>query len=896
MDTEQNSVRRMNPSHWLPLSFLAISMLGIVLPLRAQSPDPKQDFLLIVPHTHWEGAVFKTREEYLQIGLPHIMKVLSLLQRYPQYRYVLDQMAYVRPFLERYPAEVATFKKMLNEHRLEIAGGTVVMEDENVPSGESIAHQFLLSKWFFRDRLGYEVRAGWGLDTFGHNAQMPQILKLAEMNSYWFSRGVAGSQTPAEVTWQGIDGTTVPGHWLPTGYSPLDEHPPSFQNFEATIRSNFDALTPFSNGPGRVLFAGADVSDPDETLPLNVDQWNRTKSEPFSIQLGTPSDFESLRVNPSGRPVIVGDLNPVFQGVYSTRIELKRWMRDMERTLTSAEKASVLAGRTSTADRETIERAWEPVLFNQTHDLSSGVMLDHVYEDTLAGYRFSKRLGDEILASDLDALLSKVDTQGPGAPLAVFNFLGWDRSDYVEAEVGFSQPKVSGIELEDASGKAVPVQVLTSHSNGGDGGLSTATIAFIARDVPAMGYTIYHVIPVLPGAAPEAASHSSAEESASRGRYSATNRDDFGSMENEFYKATVNLWTGEITSLVLKRNRWEVLSKPGNIVAREEDRGDFWELYGTLAADRWTTEKRPIGLPRPEATEWSNNYVGGGGEVKPGPVVTQFSSSHPFGRNQFDTTIRMYPGIQRIDIHTEIVNMEPSVRYRVLFPTTIHDGTNTQEIAFGAVERALHQEFPAQNWADYSSGGRGLAVLNRGLPGNNVTDDTMMVSLLRSTRLEVYGADDSGFDPAKASESDTALELGKRIAHDYALVPHVGSWQDAQIFRAGLEFNNPLVARNIDSHAGAMPKQWGLLEISTPDVVVSALKPSRDSEIALRVYEAAGHSVQHAEVHFALPLTSAREANLIEDPGRELKSQGNTISFDLHPYEIKTFRLRFAAR
>jgi alpha-mannosidase len=894
MNTEQRSVRRMSPFRWLPLTFLAISMLGIASPLRAQSPDPKQDFLLIVPHTHWEGAVFKNREEYLQIGLPHIMKALSLLQRYPQYHYVLDQMAYVRPFLERYPNEVSTFKKMLDEHRLEIVGGTVVMEDENVPSGESIAHQFLLSKWFFRDRLGYEVRTGWGLDTFGHNAQMPQILKLANMNSYWFSRGVPSPQMPAEVIWQGIDGTTIPAHWLPTGYSPFDEHLPSFQSFETTIRSSFDALTPFSRGPGRVLFAGADVSDPDETLPLNVDQWNRTKSEPFSIQLGTPSDFESLRGKPSDRPVIVGDLNPVFQGVYSTRIELKRWMRDMERTLTSAEKASVLAGRTSTSDREAIERAWEPVLFNQTHDLSSGVMLDHVYEDTLAGYRFSKRLGDEILKSDLDALLSKVDTQCPGAPLAVFNFLGWDRSDYVEAEVGFSQPKVSGIELEDASGKAVPVQVLTSHSNGGDGGLSTATIAFIAHDVPAMGYAIYRVVPVLSGAASQEASRSNGEESASRGQYSATNRDDFGSMENEFYKATVNLWTGEITSLVLKRNHWEVLSKPGNIVAREEDRGDFWELDGTLASDRWTTEKRPIGLPRPDATQWSNNYIGGGADVKPGPVVTQFSSSHPFGKNQFDTTIRMYPGIQRIDIHTEIVNMEPSVRYRVLFPTTIHDGTNTQEIAFGAVERPLHQEFPAQNWADYSSEGRGLAVLNRGLPGNNVTDDTMMVSLLRSTRLEVYGADDSGFDPAKASESDTALELGKRIAHDYALVPHVGSWQEAQIFCAGLEFNNPLVARNIDAHAGAMPKRWGLLEISTPDVVVSALKPSRDGEIALRVYEAAGHSVRHAEVHFAFPLASAREANLIEDPGRELQSKGNTISFDLHPYEIKTVRLRFA--
>jgi alpha-mannosidase len=863
--------------------------------MRAQSPPTKPDTLIIVPHTHWEGAVFRTREEYLQIGLPHILKALSLMQRYPEYHYVLDQMAYVRPFLERYPDEVATFKKMLDEHRLEIAGGTVVMEDENVPSGESIAHQFLLSKWYFRDRLGYEVQTGWGLDTFGHNAQMPQILALAGMKSYWFQRGVSNPQTPVEVMWQGIDGTMIPGHWLATGYGPFDERLPTFRDFEGAIRSSFNALTPFWHGPGRVLFAGGDVTDPDETLPVYVNQWNQNRAEPFSIQLGTPSDFEALRAQfPYQRPVIVGDLNPLFQGVYSTRIELKRWMRDMERTLTSAEKASVMTGRTSTLDREAIERAWDPVLFNQTHDLSSGVMLDHVYEDVLAGYRFSRRLGEEILGSDLDALLAKVDTRGPGTPLAIFNFLGWERSDYVEAEVGFSWPKVLGIELRDAAGKQVPVQVLRSHSNGGDGGLSTATIAFIAQNVPAMGYAVYRVVPVLEDAPAKAAAGS--EGSAPPiDLPPSTARDDFGSMENEFYKVTVNLWTGEMTSLLLKKNQWEVLSQPGNIVAREEDRGDFWELYGTLSGDRFTTEKRPIGLPRPNATQWSNDYIGGGAGVSPGPVVTEFSSSHPFGKNQFETRVRIYPGIQRIDIHTEIVNAEPFVRYRVLFPTTIHDGKNTHEIAFGAVERPLHQEFPAQNWADYSAGGRGLTILNRGLPGNNVTDDTMMVSLLRSTRLQVYGADDSGFDPAKASDSDTALELGKRISHDYALVPHEGSWQDAQVYRAGLEFNNPLVARSVDAHAGSMPQLWGLLSVSAPNAVVSTLKPSRDGEVALRIYEAGGQAVSRAEIHFTLPLASAKEANLIEDPGKPLEIRGNTISFDLRPYQIRTFRLRFAA-
>ena len=42
-------------------------------------------------------------------------------------------------------------------------------------------------------------------------------------------------------------------------------------------------------------------------------------------------------------PVVTGELNPVFQGVYSARIELKQWMRSLECTLLSAEKLSALA-------------------------------------------------------------------------------------------------------------------------------------------------------------------------------------------------------------------------------------------------------------------------------------------------------------------------------------------------------------------------------------------------------------------------------------------------------------------------------------------------------------------------------------------------------------------------
>src|SRR5581483_598124 len=176
----------------------------------AAAPPPEKSLVYIVPHTHWEGAVFKTRAEYLEMGLPHIEKALYLLKKYPDYRFVLDQMCYVKPFLERYPQEEPLFRKLLAEGRLQIAGGTDTMHDNNMPSGESIVRQYLLGKEFFRDRLGYNVTTGWGLDTFGHNAQMPQILKLAGMRSYWFQRGVPGADTPSEFLWKGIDGTVIP--------------------------------------------------------------------------------------------------------------------------------------------------------------------------------------------------------------------------------------------------------------------------------------------------------------------------------------------------------------------------------------------------------------------------------------------------------------------------------------------------------------------------------------------------------------------------------------------------------------------------------------------------------------------------------------------------------------
>ena len=74
----------------------------------------------------------------------------------------------------------------------------------------------------------------------------------------------------------------------------------------------------------------------------------------------------------------------------------------------------------------------------------------------------------------------------------------------------------------------------------------------------------------------------------------------------------------------------------------------------------------------------------------------------------------------------------------------------------------------------------------------------------------------------------------------YALVPHAGDWREAGVYRDGLEFNHPLLCRAVLPHAGNLPARWGLLEVSNPGVVVSALKPGSQGVAVLRVYEATG--------------------------------------------------------
>jgi alpha-mannosidase len=858
---------------WLLLILVAAAFGFPAVEAGAQAEDAGKPVLYYIPHTHWEAAVFKTREDYLPSGFANILQALRLLKQYPEYKFTLDQAAYVKPFLERYPEEAAAFRQFVAERRLGIVGGMDVMPDVVKPGGELFVRQMQYGKRYFREELGVDVTVAWLLDTFGHHAQMPQLLREAGFESFWFCRGVPHRELPSEFRWRGLDGTEIPAFWLPGFYGLFYGPPRGYPEFVKFFQRGYDSLTPHARGRERVGLAGVDVSEPEDYVPPLVAQFNRQTDAPFTIRYALPDEFAAVVARRASAPVITSDFNPIFQGTYSSRIELKQITRRVEQLLLTAEKLSAIAQLLGTpADDAMLWRAWEPVLFNQTHDLASGVMTDGVYDDTLQSYEYSQRLAREMIDSRSQSVAGRIDTRGVGIPVVVFNPVGWSRDDVAEVDVGFEESRIGGVRLLDSRGQETPVQIAESERYG-DRGLKRARLAFLAREVPALGYATYRVFPLV--SAPES-------------KPEASDGQDSDVIENEYYRLRFNLKSGEITELFDKKLAWQVLSGPANVVTRQEDHGDLWELYHGLDGGSHVAMTNQQAVPDPDKTQFSRSFSDKAGSIRRGPVFSEFSVAHPFANGTFATRVRLYAGLKRIDIRTELVNQEKYVRYQALFPTSIQKGQSVQEIPFGCLDRPSGIEFPAQNWVDYHDGQRGVALLNFGLPGNVESEGTLMLSLLRSHNLGQYGFG-GGYEPGMSSES--GFELGKTRTFDYAVIPHAGDWRQAAVYRQGMEFNHPLVVSKTTPHAGTLPARWGLLEITRSNVVLTACKPGRDGSTVLRVYEAAGQPTAGVTLKFNWHVGTAWEANLLEDAGHRMPVRDDTLQFDLHPFQIKTIKL-----
>lgn len=841
--------------------------------------------LFIIPHTHYDAEVFITREATLKWGSDHILDVLHIADRDPAYRFTLDQRCYVEGFDSLYPEQMERLKAHVTAGRIEMAGGMHVMPDTNIPSGESLVRQILYGRAYFDPTFQINNHDGWMLDSFGHHPQMPQIMRKGGFETYSIQRGVADPEHPAAFWWVGLDGSRIRVEWMPHTYALMGVVPETMPAFRQVVEHIAHLVSPYAYNNTFAVLSGLDLSAPVQHLPVLLRQYNQSQND-IELVLATMEEYFEAQP-PDNLVEHSADLNPVFVGCYAARIKLKQQNRTLENGLLGAEKLMAVNWAETRQSAQNLDDAWEPVLFNQFHDIICGSHLDEINERAMDRCKIAGNMVGLATDRALDALTDQIDTQGEGIPLVVLNMLGHARTDVARCTIGFGHENWEWLALYDESGTEIPLQLGDVHRHP-DGSLKRADLIFIA-DVPPFGYRTYYLRGSQDHLFETDLWSNSARHSGIEGIVSGNLRPNEGHMGNHLLDVGVNLRTGAIQTLRLRDLDWDVVDSSQGYgfasVCRQEDQGDPWEYYGPLRGA--ITSVDPLIDPVPGRGEkraiFTDEY-GGIAVTHSGPVMAEMTVRAPFGDGKFTTTVRLYAGLRRVELETELVNQQPFVRYRNIFPMNLNDPRMTYDIPFGALERP-QGEYPAQNWVDVSDGERGIALLNRGIPGHSLVGNVLTSSLMKCIKVVDYGA--GGY--SQKARDTAGFEIGVEHRFEQAILPHHDDWQTAKIYQDALAFNVPLTVCKTTAHPGALPSKGSFATIEPENMVLHALYVD-DNELVMRLAEAEGRSVD-GRIEFRWPVSSARETDFIGTNAEPLAVSGHNINFSATPFEIKTFRI-----
>jgi alpha-mannosidase len=233
----------------------------------------------------------------------------------------------------------------------------------------------------------------------------------------------------------------------------------------------------------------------------------------------------------------------------------------------------------------------------------------------------------------------------------------------------------------------------------------------------------------------------------------------------------------------------------------------------------------------------------------------------------------------RLDFATEVEWHESQRFLKVEFPWDLRSMEATYEVQFGYLRRPTHFntswdmarfEVCGHRWADLAEPDYGVALLNDCKYGYGTEGNVMRLSLLRSP-----GAPDPHAD---------------RGPHrfTYAVLPHLGSFQEAGVIDEAQRLNVPLHLRRTYQD----PRQVTWFHVDREAIVIDTVKKAEDSEaIIVRLYESHG-TRGHVRLTSTLPVTAAGRCNLLERADTPLDWSDGGCTLPFRPFEILTLKLQ----
>ena len=741
---------------------------------------------------------------------------------------------------------------------------------------------------------------------------------------------------PAACWWEGPDGARVllwndlhGSEWRPYGYDQaLEELPGMLQGLDSAGYL-YDIVSFTLRGGYR------DNAPPIISYAYMVREWNRRWAYPRLVNATNHMFLSAFERRWGGaletlRGDVPGTDYPVCATCTPRETALDRNTHDM---LVSAEKLATLASSLADYDypKATIDKAYRETFYYDLHcwghSSSGGLPQDaHWSEKGDRSYR-AAALSHNVLLKAANKLADEVTYPEDGYYVTVFNPLSHARTDFVHAQARSWEPTSSPMYWREPDGRHRWPIYVSGHAAGRDivhppaslleqpfriidlsvGAetpyqLSTVSnpqaarpwsaervalarvegqsafareVAFVARDLPAMGYRTYRFVPC-------------DEWPAYAVDFTATDT----VIENRFFRLELDPVSGAIVSLVDKE------------LARELVDCDAPHPFGTLIVRDAETA----------AEEWariSHAHLCDAGPVYATIRLNGGASCCP----QITEEITLYSALKRVDFAVRVLRDSTPMREVYLaFPFQVDDPQFRFEMA-NAVAEPIRDQWPGSNtdyygiqhWADVFNEAGGVAW---------AAIDTPMAEFGGLWPGYVSGAHHGARGPGYGHPFLRKGELTQ--GHIYALVSynnfrtnfinvhpceylvrysftsHEGDWRAGGARDFGWAVaNEPLpVWMAGPQPKGSLPTEASFCQVDAKNVIVLAFKRAEDGDgYILRLGETEGAETQVTATMPFMSLRHVYETNLVEENQRVLTSDRHSVRAGVGPYGITTLRL-----
>ncbi|MFA6562889.1 MAG: glycosyl hydrolase-related protein [Verrucomicrobiia bacterium] len=845
---------------------------------RAKSEERPQAAAYVAPMSHLDLTFMGTVEECLSRGGKVFAGTLDLLEKQPDFRFLVEYVLFLEAYRAMHPEQAAKLDEHIRAGRVELgaewSGLYVTQEDE-----EDLVRNILYAKAYARDRYKLELETLQLTDIPGVVPQLPQLCAGLGIRNLVLTRSAA----PDALFWYESPGGARVLTWSSKGYNQASGYGAHLDVATMRKRGLTERLADAAkSGVPPLFYYGSDQWLPPPNLAPTVRAWNAEASKQQQLAITTPTTyFRTIRAAgvADKAPVMRGELPSTWPYLEPAHAHVSRWDAVATWALDAAERLSTLAwlraGRPY--PQAELEQIWKSLLLAR----------DHNYGGQGAGGGQARKFAErrnvqhraQVLASQaMAALAERVEAPHESVPVVVFNTLNWDRSDVVHAHVNRYEaasgtehdifPRGGAMMLRGPDGQPVPFQITADRRNT----LGEFDFAFVARNVPALGYASYTLEPATPAEA------AIIETKWATGRPRAVQRVWFEAespelvLENGAVRVAIERATG-LTKLTSLRGKAAVAVDGLGLNGRQE----LPEVC----------RRPPLGLSVDDpAREKIEPFVPAGPEavrlLADGPVLTSAAVRGSVLGAPAELRYTLHRDLPWVDVEVRIDwDLRKFGRIELAYQVPLKNARAAYGLPFGAGAFGAEQLMPGSGpiggdegsraswertreisrWLDVGDGTRGVAMATSHRWTRVDDGDTgaaVRCCLLRGGRMR----------PPDPATNGPDLRVG--LVFNFRFYPHGNPWQAARVPRVGWEVTQPLLAYTVNDtwSQKSLPKRQSLATVTVAsgkgDALLTCLKQAEDGKgVVARWYEPAG---QPCSVRAALsPTASAvRRSDMME--------------------------------